>query len=157
MRYHGSRGPIVSLLLFGAAEKHSSTLWDFQSDPNSITMGEIDEKLDLEASYERKDAGVEYLSGEDVDMGSVDEVKCAKELQNKIPIFRQLRAGEEWLDRKMGVELQGIDRIPEEKKKPPSIWNVRPLTKKLMLKLETRTLTSGTRSSSCGGPSTSSM
>jgi purine-cytosine permease-like protein len=28
------------------------------------------------------------------------------------------------LDEKMGVESQGIDRVAEEKKEPPSIWNV---------------------------------
>lgn len=87
-------------------------------------MAEIDEKRDLEASYETKDESAENLGGEDLDTGYVDEVKRARELQNKIPIFRQLRAGEEWLDSKMGVELQGIDRIPEDKKNPPSIWNV---------------------------------
>lgn len=87
-------------------------------------MAAIDEKNDLEANYEAKGVSPEPLSGEDVETGSVDEIKRARELQNKIPIFKQLRAGEEWLDRKMGVELQGIDRIPEEKKNPPSIWNV---------------------------------
>jgi len=85
-------------------------------------MAEIDEKRDLEASFEAKDVNVEKY--EDVDAGSIDEAKRARELQNKISIFRQLRKGEEWLDKMMGVETQGIDRIPEEKKRPPSIWNV---------------------------------
>lgn len=28
------------------------------------------------------------------------------------------------LDTKMGIESQGIDRVHEDKKEPPSIWNV---------------------------------
>lgn len=54
----------------------------------------------------------------------VDEVKRTYEIQNNIPILRSLRKAEVWLDRKAGIELQGIDRIPEEAKNPPSIWNV---------------------------------
>jgi len=87
-------------------------------------MAEIEEKRDLEASYDDKDASLDNVASTDVEEGYINEVKRSKELQHNIPVFRYLRAGEEWLDRKMGVELQGIDRIPEEKKNPPSIWNV---------------------------------
>jgi len=53
-----------------------------------------------------------------------DEVIRARELQQKKGILRKMRRGEEWLDEKMGIETQGIDRIHEEDKKPPSILNV---------------------------------
>lgn len=55
---------------------------------------------------------------------NIEEVKRTYEIQSNIPILRQLRKGEEWLDRKVGIELQGIDRVPEEAKNPPSILNV---------------------------------
>lgn len=58
------------------------------------------------------------------ELGSVEEVGRAKELQSKNPFFRRMRSGEEWLDAKMGIESTGVDRIPEEDKEPPSIWNV---------------------------------
>ncbi|PMD29706.1 hypothetical protein L207DRAFT_445071 [Hyaloscypha variabilis F] len=52
-----------------------------------------------------------------------EEVIRARELQQKSGILRSMRRGEEWLDEKMGIETQGIDRIHEEDKKPPSIIN----------------------------------
>lgn len=51
------------------------------------------------------------------------EVARAREIQNSIAPLRWLSKGELWLDEKMGVETQGIDRIPEDQKKPPSILN----------------------------------
>jgi hypothetical protein len=76
----------------------------------------MDEKHDVENPpvYNVTEEGV----------GSVEEVKRAKHLQEKNAVFRKMRRGEEWLDEKMGVESTGIDRIPEEDKQPPSIWNV---------------------------------
>ena len=53
----------------------------------------------------------------------IDEVARSRAIQNSIKPLRYLRQGEEWMDAKMGVESQGIDRIPEEDKKPPSILN----------------------------------
>jgi len=53
-----------------------------------------------------------------------EEVIRARELQQRSGILRRMRRGEEWLDEKMGIETQGIDRIHEEDKKPPSILNV---------------------------------
>jgi hypothetical protein len=60
----------------------------------------------------------------EVNTGTVEEVKRARDLQNRSVVLRKLRAGEEWLDAKLGIELQGVDRIPDELKEPPSIWNV---------------------------------
>lgn len=53
----------------------------------------------------------------------VDEIARSRAIQNSIKPLRYMRQGEEWLDAKMGVETQGIDRIPEEEKRPPSIVN----------------------------------
>jgi len=55
---------------------------------------------------------------------SSGEVIRAREIQQHTGVLRSLRKGEEWLDRKLGIELQGIDRIPEEEKRPPSMWNI---------------------------------
>ena len=63
-------------------------------------------------------------SSHDIREGSIDEIKRTREIQNSVPVLRGLRHAEEWLDRKLGVELQGIDRIPDEEKRPPSIWNI---------------------------------
>ena len=77
------------------------------------------EKRDLEA-----------LDGSEVDRpvtiyeGTSEEIRRARELQTSKKILRKLRRGEEWLDEKMGIESQGIDRVLEEKKLPPSTLNV---------------------------------
>lgn len=66
--------------------------------------------------------------GVDVDQddatGGIDEIATARRIQEHTGPLRYLRQGEEWLDKIMGIELQGIDRIPEEEKRPPSILNV---------------------------------
>jgi hypothetical protein len=60
----------------------------------------------------------------DVRHGSaLDEVARAREIQNSFTPLRYMRRWEEWLDEKLGIETQGIDRIPEEDKRPPSIIN----------------------------------
>ena len=81
---------------------------------------------DLENGFDEKDgkqiaSDVTYA---DARPGSVDfEVSRARAIQNAFAPLRILRQGEEWLDAKMGVETQGIDRILEEEKRPPSIIN----------------------------------
>ena len=45
-------------------------------------------------------------------------------IRERIPILRKLRAIEAWLDNKFGVETIGADRIPEDQRRPPSIFNV---------------------------------
>lgn len=68
--------------------------------------------------------GKETVSGVVSDGSETEEQILARELQRKKGFFRTLRRGEEWLDKKMGIETQGVDRIHEEDKQPPSIWNV---------------------------------
>lgn len=51
------------------------------------------------------------------------EIARAREIQNSIAPLRWLTKGELWLDKKMGIETQGIDRIPEDQKRPPHLIN----------------------------------
>ena len=61
---------------------------------------------------------------EDIALGTHEEVERARNIQHRIGVLRNLRRAEEWLDSKLGIELQGIDRVPEEAKRPPSTWNI---------------------------------
>ena len=63
-------------------------------------------------------------SSPEVEEGSIDEIRRTKEIQYNTSFLRRMRKMEEWLDSKVGVELQGIDRIPEEEKRPPSMLNI---------------------------------
>jgi hypothetical protein len=72
----------------------------------------------------------EIVKGQDVErspsttVGNIGEFQRVYDLQHSNKILRSLRRGEEWLDEKMGVETQGIDRVLEENKDPPSLLNV---------------------------------
>jgi NCS1 nucleoside transporter family len=78
------------------------------------------EKTDIEAGKSLEPASPQL----DVDHGQVAEVKQVHDIQNRFAVLQALHKGEAWMDRKLGVETQGIDRIPEEQKQPPSIWNI---------------------------------
>lgn len=86
---------------------------------------EPEKEVDVEAgkipnvTTERRASAVEEIRH-----GSVAEVARTKEIQQYTGVFRSLRHGEEWLDEKMGIELQGIDRVPEGERTPPSLWNI---------------------------------
>jgi len=54
----------------------------------------------------------------------VDEVTRTRYIRQAFAPFRYMNKGEMWLEKKLGIETQGIDRIPENKKRPPSILNV---------------------------------
>ncbi|QDS77804.1 hypothetical protein FKW77_005738 [Venturia effusa] len=86
----------------------------------------MNEKQVLEASQEStsNDASETSVDLNEASVDETHEVKRARELQQNNGFFRKLRAGEEWLDAKLGVECQGIDRVHENKKEPPSIWNI---------------------------------
>ncbi|KAK4946067.1 hypothetical protein LTR10_014869 [Elasticomyces elasticus] len=45
-------------------------------------------------------------------------------MRDRVPILRKLRAVEAWLDKKLGIETTGADRIPEDQRRPPSIFNM---------------------------------
>jgi len=46
-------------------------------------------------------------------------------IRERIPILRNLRAVEAWLDQKLGVEKTGAERIREDQRRPPNRLNVR--------------------------------
>src|ERR1700761_229404 len=79
------------------------------------------------SDIEKQDLGVK---GADVERttstaeGNVEEIKRAREIQSSNVVLRKLKQGEAWMDEKMGGETQGIDRVLEENKDPPSILNV---------------------------------
>lgn len=78
---------------------------------------------DLEADK----AGVYVNEKEATHQGNVvppSEIIRARQIQDRVAPFRMLNRGEQWLDSKLGIETQGIDRIPEDKKQPPSILNI---------------------------------
>jgi hypothetical protein len=86
-------------------------------------MSEVLQEKDIEAGVTpvKEVTGNTYV---DSRHGSiVDEIARSRAIQNSIKPLRYMRQGEEWLDAKMGVETRGIDRVPEEDKTPPSIWN----------------------------------
>ena len=59
-----------------------------------------------------------------VDPNDAGELKVL-EIRQKFPVLRWLRDWEQRLDQRLGVEGQGVERIPEEKRHPPSKLNVR--------------------------------
>ncbi|KAL9619705.1 MAG: hypothetical protein Q9160_005725 [Pyrenula sp. 1 TL-2023] len=79
----------------------------------------LDEKIvkDVEMGNKGVDVG-------EMETNGIDEIATTRRIQQHTGALRYLRRGEEWLDEKMGIELQGIDRIPEVEKRPPSIINV---------------------------------
>jgi hypothetical protein len=77
-----------------------------------------------EAKEAKQDTDLEAGSPSYLEQSDSEEIIFARELQKRSGILRTLRQGEEWLDAKIGIETQGIDRIHEENKKPPSKINV---------------------------------
>ena len=55
--------------------------------------------------------------------GSVEDVYRARLIRERVPVLRYLGRFEDWLETVFGVETQGIDRIPDEKRQPPSLLN----------------------------------
>ena len=54
------------------------------------------------------------------DPGEADVVK----IRQKYGVLRRLRDAETWLDRKLKFEAMGVERIPDEKRRPPQKLNV---------------------------------
>ncbi|KAJ9298858.1 hypothetical protein DTO271G3_3100 [Paecilomyces variotii] len=86
------------------------------------------DRKDLEANKGPDLTGEEPRDINSADTGVIqDEVRRAIEIQNAFTPLRKLHEAERWMDRQLGgdnyFETQGIDRIPDEAKTPPSIWN----------------------------------
>ncbi|MCJ1474350.1 hypothetical protein MMC13_003008 [Lambiella insularis] len=77
------------------------------------------EKSDLESNKNVAD-----VTTIDVDHANAEELAKTRAIQQQNGLIRSMRHAEEWLDAKMGIELQGIDRIPEEEKQPPPLINI---------------------------------
>lgn len=83
---------------------------------------EKDHATDMEKGSEPE---LPYASSIEMRTGSIEEENArARTIQRTIGPLRALRQSEIWLDSKLGIETQGIDRIPEENKRPPSIYNI---------------------------------
>lgn len=80
------------------------------------------EKRDLESGPPTPEGNIQS----DVEAGQTIVLSADRvhKLQARWAVLRYLNAFESWLDRKLGVETQGVDRIPEEEKRPPSVWNI---------------------------------
>lgn len=58
-----------------------------------------------------------------VDPGDEGE-KRMRHIQEGNGLLRSLRNFETWIDRKLGVEAMGVERVPEDKRRPPQKLNV---------------------------------
>jgi NCS1 nucleoside transporter family len=99
-----------------ASVHHATT-----ADPATTTSSAASKDVDIEKQPE-----IRASQDPDVRRGSVTpaaEIARARQIQNSIPVLRWLSNGELWLDEKMGIETQGIDRIPEDQKHPPHLMN----------------------------------
>ncbi|RMD41677.1 hypothetical protein DV735_g3450, partial [Chaetothyriales sp. CBS 134920] len=96
------------------------------SAPTAATSPEADTK-DIEAAKVSSSEKARFSSDDDqVRRGSVTpahEIARVRHLQTVSAPLRWMSRGEQWLDEKMGIETQGIDRIPEEAKQPPPLLN----------------------------------
>ena len=76
------------------------------------------------------DVGVKPEHQPDEESGSTPAADYSRgelqviEIRESNSILRKLKAAEEWMDKKFGVETTGADRIPESQRHPPSILNV---------------------------------
>lgn len=94
------------------------------SEPVHGEQADLNQPHDLEAGEKQPVVSSDNDSDGDHHAASEDEAARAHELQSKVGILAFLRRQEDKLDEKMGIETQGVDRILEENKKPPSILNV---------------------------------
>ncbi|KKK15455.1 hypothetical protein P175DRAFT_0502085 [Aspergillus ochraceoroseus IBT 24754] len=87
---------------------------------NSFSAKDVEAAVvSREATVERRHNGTEN--------GSIDEIAHKHRILNSIPVLKKLNDAEKWMDRALGgdelFETQGIDRITDDQKRPPSIWN----------------------------------
>lgn len=94
-----------------------------QADLKHAHDAHIAHEHDVESGASDKEFKGEPVMSHDVETESAEKIR-ARELQQNVGFLYKLRRGEEWLDEKMGIETQGVDRIHEEDKKPPALINV---------------------------------
>jgi hypothetical protein len=83
--------------------------------------------MDFTSPTEKKSVAVNDVeSGHvslDANVGYVDEVPRYQVIQQRFGPLRHLGHFERQMDKRLGVESQGIDRIREDERKPPSLLN----------------------------------
>lgn len=79
---------------------------------NKEDIGVITNRHDLEK------AGYQDYAG-----SQTETIPRHRLIRNKIGLLRHLGRFEDWLQSLAGVETQGIDRLPDEEKEPPSLLN----------------------------------
>ena len=62
------------------------------------------------------------LSASDDVLGDPGETQVIK-IRQQYSVLRALRNFESWVDRQMKFEASGVERVPEEKRKPPQVLN----------------------------------
>lgn len=76
-------------------------------------------------SLDKKDVEAVALGEKDhLPEVTLAEINTTHRARSKNSILRTLQRAEACIDSKVGIETQGIDRIPEDKKRPPSTWNM---------------------------------
>lgn len=58
-----------------------------------------------------------------IDPNDPGEIQVAN-IRRSSGLLRRLRNFETWMDRKMNFEAMGVERVPQDKRKPPKILNV---------------------------------
>jgi hypothetical protein len=78
-----------------------------------------------EGMYQNEDLAKHDLENADhvVDENDLGEIEVMRIRQSNV-ILRKLRAFETWMDQKLKVEGMGVERIPEEKRRPPNVASV---------------------------------
>ena len=71
--------------------------------------------------YGEKDVEKGLKDTAHADVHTVDEAEKAHHIADAFAPLRWLTRGEQWMDKKLGVESAGIDRVKEEDKQPPSV------------------------------------
>lgn len=83
------------------------------------------ERLQVDCTDEKTYASASAEPGTDFGHNiPTDDSARAHHIQKRTGVLRSLRRGEEWLDIQLGIETRGIDRIPEDEKKPPATINI---------------------------------
>lgn len=58
-----------------------------------------------------------------IDPNDPGEIRVAN-IRRSNGLLRRLRNLETWMDRKMNFEAMGVERVPQDKRRPPQILNV---------------------------------
>lgn len=82
--------------------------------------------MDSKSPAEKNTAVTDVESGHvssDAHVGSVDEVPRYQAIRQRFGPLRHLGRLEKQMDKRLGVESQGIDRLRDDERKPPSMLN----------------------------------